>query len=180
MKPRTFNSIFPALNHKWAARALGMEINPHNGPDLIDDNKIVECKFTLIDSKGIYPKAWTVLEYQLKYANVVKGYWGLGKYWLDRPISEIKTKNQGNLETMVLRREIYIVAWNWMHQYPAYRTKGKTKISEWNHVLRYPKLKDVPRSIRNHKVEKGMVHLTEGVSNEDFEILESKEKIPYL
>lgn len=164
----------PFVNHQWAAKVLGMNLNQNPGPDLIDNKKIVEIKFTLVDSKGIYPLAWTVLEYQLDYADSKTGYWGLGKYWLDRPISKVKIKNQEDLEKMVIRRELYIVVWDWINQFKPSPTSGETKISKWNNILRYPKLKDVPKTARNYEVEKGLVHLTEGVSEKNFSIITSK------
>jgi len=51
MEPRKFNSIMPYYNHKWAAEVLGMELNEEIGPDLIDDYKFLELKFTLVNPK---------------------------------------------------------------------------------------------------------------------------------
>ena len=89
----------PRIHETWAARVLGMELNP-SGPDLIDAKKAMEVKFTLVGSEckaDKYPKAWTVIEYQMDYSNGRNIYWGLGTYELDMPVSKIKTKNPNKL-----------------------------------------------------------------------------------
>jgi len=171
MKARKFNSVMPKINYAWAARVLGMTLNPNEGPDLLDDNKVVELKFTLVDPKGRYSQAWTVLEYQMEYGNGNSAFWGLGQYWLKYPVSSINTKNPDELEKIVTKRELHLVEWNWMQQFPPHYTEGSTRISVWQNTLRYPKLKLVPKTIRSFEVEKGLVHLTEGINLENFPIL---------
>ena len=145
-----------------------MEVNPNNGPDIISKNKIMEVKFDLVSNSKTYYSSWTVFEYQMNYNNGKTGYWGLGRYWLSEDINRIKTVNLANLERMVEKRELFVVPWDWMYQFPPHYTKGKTDNSEWENTLRYPKLKYVPPTIASYEVEKGIVHLTEGVSKNAF------------
>ena len=111
-KARYFNSIMPGVNHKWAAKALNMQINPDAGPDLIDSNKIVEIKFAVTPNQRNYIK-WTVLEHQLNYETKhpnKKAFWGLGTYHIKQPPSTIKTKDPKELESLVISRELFIVS----------------------------------------------------------------------
>ena len=170
MKARHFNAVMHIVHETWAAKVLNLQVNPQDGPDLIAADKILELKFTLRTKKGNYPLAWTVLEYQMRYRNWKAGYWGLGVYALSTDIQRIRTVSPRILEKMVGKRELYIVPWDWMNQFPPHQTQGKTKRSEWNNVLRYPKLKYVPPVINTYEVEKGLVHITEGVPLDTFEI----------
>lgn len=159
----------PAVNHQWAARVLGMRVNPEKGPDIIDNNKVIELKFSLTNGpRGRYPLSWTVMEHQMAYSNGRIAYWGLGTYTLACNVSKIKTSEQEELEKIVVAREIYIVSWDWMRQYPSHQTEGRTRISEWQNTFRYPKPDDLPAVIETRAVNKGFVHLTEGVDRKDF------------
>jgi len=170
MKPRTFNSIMPQVNHEWAAKILNMEINPHNGPDLIDKNKFIEIKFALFPNHKNYVK-WTVLEYQMKYPeNGKTPYWGLGTYQLKKQIPQIKTQDHEKLEDLVISRKLYIVNWDWMYQFEPYHNSGQTEISSWNYSLRHPKMNKMPKTIEQVEVEKGFIYLTQGVSKNNFKI----------
>ncbi|MBU0907614.1 MAG: hypothetical protein KKD18_03565 [Nanoarchaeota archaeon] len=146
-------------NHAWAARVLDMQINPGNGPDLIDPrrNLGIEIKF------GLKPDSWTVLDHQIAYNNGRTCYWGLGIYQLNCPVSSIRTTNPEKLETLVTQREFYLVGWGWMNQFPPHLTTGQTEISQWKNTLRYPKLSRMPQIIHTAEVDKGKIHLTEGV-----------------
>ncbi|MFA5855767.1 MAG: hypothetical protein WC867_00275 [Candidatus Pacearchaeota archaeon] len=166
MKARKFNSgLMPKLNHEWAARVLNMEVNPSKGPDLISDEKFIELKFCLTDANKKYPKSWTVSDKQLEYDEFIigQGFWGLGLYELDRPVKEIKTISPNRLESMVLKRELYIVNWSWMTQFSPHEVSGKTPISEWEDVFRYPKFNNLPTISKYYKVEKGFIYLTENI-----------------
>ena len=117
-----------------------------------------------------YTRGWTVLEYQMDYGlGTLPFFWGLGTYELSRPISTIKTREAGRLERYVLRRELWVVDYGWMKQFPPSKTSGKTETSSWNNTLRYPKFKDLPRTNVTYPTEKGLVHLTEGVNPEFFD-----------
>ncbi|MDD5700159.1 MAG: hypothetical protein PHH00_03130 [Candidatus Nanoarchaeia archaeon] len=153
----------PTLNEKWAAQVLGLEWQPA-GIDLTGDRCIVEVKFSLPREIG-----WTVLEYQMAYPNQYpdkRAYWGLGEYTLNKKVDEIKAGEE--LERLVIQRELWLVDWSWMNQFPPSETSGKTEISEWQHTLRYPKKKLVPETIKSYDVRKGKVHLTQGINPEDF------------
>ena len=154
----------PHLNERWAAEVLGIQLNNHNGVDLIGDNYIMEVKFALPKEFG-----WTVLEYQMAYPKSYpkkNAYWGLGIYTLSAPVSKIRDAKEEKLEELVSMRELWIVPWQWMFQFPPSETSGKTKFSEWNNTLRYPKKNKLPEIEETHKVKKGLVHLTRGVSPE--------------
>ena len=170
MNPRIFNTIMPALHHRWAADILGMELNKEKGPDLISPDKDAEVKFCLKSEKRGYPICWTVLEYQLAYSNGKPCFWALGVYELNKEIKNIRTVSLSILENLVKKRELYIVNWDWMYQFPPSETKGETKYSKWNNTLRYPKLKNIPEIIKTYEVEKGLVHLTQSVPIESFNI----------
>jgi hypothetical protein len=163
MKTRQFNSIMHFLHEKWAAEVLGMKVNAGDGPDLISEDKIMEVKFTL-------GRDWTVLEHQMNYNNGKVGYWGLGIYSLREDIDRIKIVSSAKLEKLVEKRQLFIVPWEWMYQFPPHYTKGKTKNSEWENTLRYPKLKNLPQTIATYELKKGLVYLTEGVSFDAFSI----------
>ena len=172
---RTYNNPVSRTNEIWAAKVLRMQTNEGNGPDLLDEGKIVEVKFTLINPKGNqghYPKAWTVLEHQLDFADLWTGqsFWAMGTYELDRPFRKINTFDPEKIERFVTCREMYLVQWNWIYQFPPHQTRGKTKFTEWNLTLRYPKEKDLPKIRRTYEVEKGLVHLTKGVPSYMFDI----------
>ena len=169
MEHRTFNSLMPVVNEKWASRVLGIHHNSGKGPDLVDPGKFVEVKFCLIKPKQEgqydYPCAWTVQDHQVEYNDIWmgQGFWAFGLYELDRPIKKIATPDPEKLEKMVLNRELYITPWSWIYQFPAHTVQGKTKLSEWVNHFRYPKLKDLPKIKATYQVEKGLVHLTKGV-----------------
>mgnify|MGYP001600519423 CR=1 FL=1 len=150
----------PTLNEKWAGEVLGMEWHLA-GVDLTSNKSIVEVKFSLPKEVG-----WTVLEYQMSYPNNYpnrNAYWALGVYTLSIPVSKIKYSEEEKLERLVSMRELWIVPWEWMFQFPSSETSGKTKLSEWNNILRYPKKNKIPETEETHKVERGLVHLTKGV-----------------
>jgi len=179
MDHRRFNGkVMPDVNHTWAARVLGMEINTNTngGPDLVDNSKGVELKFRLVGKKcgaESYPLSWNVEEHQIEYNEGTDAFWGLGTYELNKPVSEIKTKIPSILERMVLERVLWIVRWDWVLQFPPSETSGKTKHSSWEYTWRYPKLKDIPDISRTYGVEKGIIHLTEGVDPIYFGFLET-------
>lgn len=175
MKCRKFNNFMPRVNEQWAARVLAMERNLGKGPDLIDDGKFVEIKFCLINPKAKgqnYPRIWTVLEYQTEYTEIFagQGFWGLGLYELDRPVKQVRTADETELEKMVVSRELWLVDWNWIYQFEPHRTHGKTFMSKWDNTLRYPKMKMLPKIKASYEVEKGIVHLTKGVPKYMFKI----------
>ena len=170
---RSFNSVMPPVNHEWAAKVLNMRVNPKKGPDLIDDNKVVELKFNLVKLNQYNHISWRVLEDQMGYEEDQLAYWGLGKYILERDVENIKTNNPKRLEKMVKARELYLVEWDWMKQFQSYHQKGETERSKWDHKIRFPKEHALPSVIAQYKVEKGIVYLTEGVEPSDFQIQEA-------
>lgn len=169
MKSRTFNSLMHLVNEKWAEYALNMNLNPNKGPDLIDEDKAVEIKFKLLSFDGKYThKCWKVLGHQLEYnKKYPEIYWGLGFYKLDKEIKKIKVNE---LEKMSKDREIYLVNWEWMNQFPEYHHKGKTILSEWDQYVLFPKFSLIPKVISEKNVEGGKIFFTEGVNPEKFNI----------
>ncbi len=171
MEPRRFNSHMHFINENWAANALNMQINPNRGPDLIDDEKAVEIKFERIYPEIKNHKCWRFLGHQLEYNKEFSEiYWGLGFYILNKKVKDVKRNDLINLEKIVDYREIYLVNWDWMNQFPLYHQKGKTKISEWDHYIGYPKFKLIPKIISSKDVKTGKVYFTEGVDPEKFKI----------
>jgi len=182
MDPRLFNSLMPAFNEQWAADILGMNWNRANGPDLLDDNKFVEIKFTLTNSNGgnenKYPKDWTLLEHQMEYEKDTGliGYWGLGLYELDRPVSSIR--KGPDLEQYVTKRELYLVPFEWMNQFPKSHNIGKTDKSSWDYWMRYPQMSKLPKIKKTYPVQGGLVYLTKGVFSRSFDIQTTNLLIP--
>lgn len=103
----------------------------------------------------------------------IAAYWALGTYRLTIPIKSIKFTNPKKLEASVSERELFIVSWDWMNQWPIYLTSGFTEQTEWETHLLYPKSHQLPKTKETYKVEKGTVHLTEGVDSEHFTFLET-------
>jgi len=147
-----------------------MEINPHcSGIDLSDDFKDVEVKFTLQKDDKYRHKSWRVLGYELDFQKKDKpAFWSLGFYFLKEEIARIRTTTQIALERNVTRREIFILPWEWMNQYPQYHHVGQTQISKWDHWILYPKYKDLPATTETYKVDGGLVHITRGVPKKLF------------
>jgi len=169
MKERTFNSLMPRFNEQWVASLLKMKKNPGNGPDLIDNEKAVEVKFKIIYPKGEYThKCWKVLGNQLNYdKDYPQIYWGFGLYRVKEYVKKVK---QSELEDLTEYRELYLVNWNWVKQFPVYHHKGKTKFSEWEHDIIFPKFSLIPKVIEQKEVEGGKIFFTEGVNPFRFEI----------
>lgn len=183
MEARKFNTLMPYYNHRWAAEVLGMKLNQEEGPDLIDDHKFVELKFALTNPKEHkevksknYSRSWTVLGLQTDYITRQKRYWGLALYELSKPVKSIDIFDMKDLENLVLSRELFIVEWAWIHQFPAHHTNGKTKISKWDEILIYPKHNKLPEIIKTYGVKKGIVHITNGVNLENFKLGKPKSK----
>jgi len=159
----------PETNEIWAAEILGMQRNLGKGIDLIDDSRNlgVEIKFMLRPGEST---AWTVQDHQVSYAdNGRECYWGFGFYQLSRPVLKIRARKVETIERLVTRRELYLVSWDWINQFPPSRTKGKTDKSEWDLTLRYAGIHSLPRAFRIYDVEKGQVHLTTRVPRKMFE-----------
>lgn len=167
MKARRFNSVMHLNNEAWAARILGMNINPSHGPDLIDDEKAVELKFNLVHPDRYSHKSWRVLGYQLPYGNSGEVYWGFGFYTLDREISQIHGGRK-KIGSMVLERELYLVQWDWINQFPIYHHRGHTKISEWDYDILFPKFRLLPKVTHEFSVSGGKIFATEGVNPDRF------------
>jgi hypothetical protein len=173
MKARKFNSLMPYNNERWAAKALNMQVNSSQGPDLIDKTKVVEVKFKIIYPNEYMHISWRVLEYQMNYdknKDEKDAYWGLGTYLFQKHISKIKIENPKNLEAHVLERSLTIVPWDWMNQFPAYHQTGKTKKSEWDNTLRFPKASLLPKITQEYKVSGGKIRISEGVDYKKFQI----------
>lgn len=159
------------VNETWAANVLNMKRNTGKGPDLIDEHKIVEVKFKLIDDNKYTYLCWRILGHQKDYEqNEKNAYLGLGKYFLSLPVSEIKIGNELELENLVTSRELFIVPWGWVAQFPVYHESGKTATSKWENNILFAKGRLLPDIIEKHEVAKGFVYLTQGVNKGDFNI----------
>ncbi len=159
----------PTINEKWAGRVLGMDWQAL-GIDLTSDKCVVEVKFSLLGNG--YTPTWTVLEYQMAYPQQhpdKRAYWGLGTYALSKKVSKIKKREE--LEGLVIQREFWLVNWDWMNQFPPSETRGETKFTRWENILRYPKKRFLPQTIKTYEVEKGRIYLTEKVDENDFPFL---------
>ena len=167
MDARKFNAIMPSVNEEWLARILNMRVNPNSGPDLIDDYKFVEVKFRLEGIDRVY--GWTVQDHQLRYAGCAIRYWALGTYALSNPVSNIRTTNHSKLEGQVSSRGIWIVRYDWMRQFKRSVCTGTGNDGvAWRNVFRYSKKSKLPKTCLSVEIEKGVIHLTEGVDRKDF------------
>ena len=95
-------------------------------------------------------------------------FWALGFYTLNEEPHEIQVRTITALERRVTQREIYLVHWDWMAQFPRYHHQGKTETSEWDLWIRFPKFRDLPRVTETYKINKGTLYFTEGVQREMF------------
>ncbi len=167
MDSRLFNTVITPLHHFWAADLLYLQVGPkpNKGPDLIGYDRIIECKFAAVQSKGRKePIRWTVDEEQMSYPDEYhKGYWGLGIFWFAKEIKQLDEVSTGWLEKWTLRREMYLVNWEWMNQFKP--SKGKS-----GKLLRTPQIKYLPPTYRSYEVNKGLIHLTEGVNPNSFQV----------
>ncbi len=174
MDARQFNGLMSQANEEWSAKVLGMKRNLSPGIDLIGTFCVSEVKFCLEGEN--YGIVWTVQNHQLAYPKdhpQKNAYWSLGTYKLDSKVKDIETKNISQLENFVRERELWIVKWNWMHNFPPHETNGQSeKTGEWNYTFRYAKKRLVPRTVKDYEVEKGIIHLTEGVRIKDLLYLE--------
>lgn len=173
MNNRHFNSMMHFFNERWAAQALGMQVNSHKGPDLIDDKKIIELKFKVVYPDEYMHISWRVLEYQMDYdknQGKREAYWGLGTYLLAKPISEIRLRDMRAIEALVIGRNITIAPWQWMEQFQPYHQKGRTSRSNWDNTIRFPKGRLLPNVIETYLVEGGEINLSEGVDSSAFRI----------
>lgn len=183
MQARKFNNFMADVNEELAADVLGMELCK-NGPDLINNNCILEVKFSLLNSQfRKYAPSWTVLEYQMSYPQKYpekNSYWGLGTYSLNTPVCKISKASKEELENLVLNREVWIIPFSWMTQFPPSETRGRTRISGWENTLRYPKMEKIPETLKTYEVKKGKVNLTNGIDADDFSFLQSGIKEEFI
>ena len=175
MDNRSFNSVMHFFNERWAARALGMKVNPERGPDLIDAEKVMEVKFKVLYPNMYMHISWRTLEHQMDYGQEHEAYWGLGTYLMKKRVSEIEARDIRELERLVLKRTLAVVPWQWMNQFQSYRQVGKTKLSEWDNTIRFPKGRLLPRTIETYAVRGGEVYITEGVDSKRFNISASQD-----
>src|SRR4030042_5784813 len=169
MEERKFNSLMHSVNERWAAGVLNMEINPNRGPDIIDNEKAVEIKFKVLYPDGRYThKDWKILGHQLDYDKEFREiYWGLGFYQINKEVKKVKSNE---LENITDYRELYIVNWGWMYQFPIYHHHGKTEKSEWDHDIIFAKFRLIPKIISQEEISSGKIFFTEGVNPERFKI----------
>lgn len=171
MNARHFNSVMPYVNEIWTANVLNMQKNPNKGPDLIDNRKIVEVKFKLLHEERYTHLCWRILGHQKNYESNGKiAYWALGKYYLSKEVSAINTENPDRLERLVTSRELFIVPWEWVNQFPVYHQSGSTNTSKWENDIIFAKGRLLPKIINSKKIEKGIVHFVNGVDENNFDL----------
>ncbi len=162
----------PIVNEKWVAGVLGIPYNPRDGPDLISEDCYMEVKFHLLgdrENMRKYPRAaWTVMEHQLSWGkNGRVAYWGLGTFTIKTPVRKLRSKNERALEENVQERELWVLPWEFMEQYPKNETRGKSKITgdEWYNVFRYPKISGIKKiEFLNYSVDRGTIHFSKEIN----------------
>lgn len=177
MDARLFVSLSSEIHEPWLAYTLKMQRNPFQGPDIIDDKKVVELKSRLLNTRGYYNKRWTPQDFQMGYETDKPAFWALQFYRLERDISRIKTTDPKEISKMITSRNTYIVSWEWMNKYPPRNSIGRTKKSKWNNIFRYPKGKDLPAVIESYECEGGIIHLTRDIDLSLFDIRGTKIRI---
>ncbi|MDA3836139.1 MAG: hypothetical protein PF542_00800 [Nanoarchaeota archaeon] len=113
------------------------------------------------------------LEYQIKYPETYQkpGFWAAGLYKLSTPIENIDTKDLDQIEKLMISRELYLINWDWIYQFPPSLSKGTNGNSEWDNMIRYPKFNRLPKTTEEIKVDGGIIRLTEGVNPDYFKHL---------
>lgn len=177
MKSRHFNSLMPYLNERWVSKVLGMTHNYSKGPDIFDNQKIIETKFTRTNNQRGNYHSWKVLEHQVLYPEKFNkiGFWGMGIYTYNTDISSLRREDLDYLESFVENRRLFIVPWKWIQKFKPHFTKGKSETSEWENIFRYPKEKMLPDISETLQVQGGSINFTEGVELEYFENILNQE-----
>ena len=67
------------------------------------------------------------------------------------------------IEKRVVHRELYLVPWEWMEQFPP------SDPTAWGHVYRYPKAALLPPIVERKKAHGGHLYFTEGVDPSVFQ-----------
>ena len=101
-------------NANWASNMLSMPLNRSKGPDLIDKIKFVEVK------SGNSKDSWTLVDEQINYGKIyesLKGHILLVIYYPKLPIKGLKEKDLPNLPSMIIKREAYLMPYNWLNQF---------------------------------------------------------------
>lgn len=134
-----------------------MPLNRNGGPDLEDDIKLVEVKF------GLSPTNWTLHGKQVYYKQKDKPIFLLaGLYVSRKEIKDIKTKNLNILESYIISRESFLFSWEWVEQFPIRKMASND--------YKYIDFNKRPSITASYEVEKGRVHITEGVPVDLFKI----------
>lgn len=180
MYSKRYSDAIGDVGEIWAAKVLGMKNNPHPGIDLIDERKGVEIGVTIKNPGEYKNRSWRKLERDVRFGeNGKPSFWGFALYSLPVKISELRERTtQLELERKVTRWSLFILSWGWIYQFQSYHHKGETRNSKWDHWLRFPKFKYMPPVKVSYQVEKGVVHLTEGVPIELFDGQIKGERIP--
>lgn len=179
MKCRRFNGYMPRVNEIWSSEVLNVPLNSGRGPDLEDDEKVLEVKFTLENPSDGKPTSWTVQEHQMAYGSLGKpAFWALGFYRMDCSVASVRVAQLDRLNDFVSRRSLWIVPWDWMKQFPVSVSRGRTDYSEWNNPLRYPKTRCIPQVRSAYSVKGGVVYFTDGVDESLFDVRGRKIRRP--
>ncbi len=162
---RWLNPYMAQVNERWASRVLGIPQNGYNnGPDLRDDRVSVEIKGRLAE----YYKSWTAFSYQERETHGVPGFWGLCIYDTDVPFEKINNISLDYLEERITSRTLTLVSLDWAKRFKSCPVSGQTEKSKWEYEFKYLKKNQLPPVVKEIKVEKGLVLLTEGVPEELF------------
>lgn len=167
-RARSFNSLMHYVNEKWVSRVLGIPVNPSKGADLVDDKRLVEVKFKITYPGKYTHQCWRILEHQMDYPAGcgLPGFWALGNYEFKKVASLVTDTEE--LEALVIQRELWMVNWDWMQQFPSYRQRGNTELSKWDNTLRFAKKRLLPAVDSTYEVVGGKINFTEGVNPVDF------------
>ncbi len=98
-------------------------------------------------------------------------FWGCGIHSPSQPISTMSRMTSKMLERKISFRELYLVEPNLVERTVEFRLiKGISRTKEQSSYLGYASFAKLPPVVCPYKVRKGIVHFTEGVQEDIFNI----------
>ena len=172
-RARRVNPPLSTLNHLWAESVLGIPYKSGRGCDLYDPERSigVEIKFSKVEENK-NDITWTVNREQLNYIHQCRYFfWGCGIHHPVQPVSTMFRLTSTVLERKISFRELYLVEPEWVKRTVTFRlTEGKSRTREWSSYLGNASFAKLPQVISSYRVRKGIVHFTEGVPKEKFNV----------
>ena len=158
MDYRSFTTICSMYHGEWLAQNLGMTASRAGGIDISNDTINIELKSRMRD----WHPTWTIHAYQInQFPKENKGkelYWGFLLYGLTKTVPSIKHKD---LPHVIIDREVWLMPWDWVWQFPVHRPKTGPYVYVKQH-----KLPD-PKTFSRFPKKRGAIWVPKGSSLED-------------